>query len=281
MGSFEIPAELVSHLSEFKRQSGRLVALTGAGISAESGIPTFRGKEGYWVVGSREYQPQEMATYAMFRQQPEAVWAWYLYRRGVCRAAAPNPGHLALVELERLLGDRFLLITQNVDGLHLRAGNSPERTYQIHGNIDYARCADECGQPLWRLPEEIPARPRGAALEEEDRRLLRCPSCGGWARPHVLWFDEYYDEEHFRFASSLRAANQAAVLLVVGTSGATNLPMQVGTQALQAGALIIDINPEPNPFSRMASLAERGHFLQGPAARWLPALVSGAGALWR
>src|SRR5688500_3238942 len=94
-------------------RAGRVVVLTGAGISAESGIPTFRGKEGYWTVGSREYHPQELATHEAYAQMPLEVWAWYLYRRGVCRAAGPNAAHTSLVALERALGDRFALVTQN------------------------------------------------------------------------------------------------------------------------------------------------------------------------
>ena len=268
-----LPDRLQAILRDFARSGeGSLVVLSGAGISAESGIPTFRGKEGYWVVGSREYMPEEMATFAMFSRRPDEVWAWYLYRRGVCRGAAPNAGHLAVVKLEELLVDRFLLITQNVDGLHLRAGSSPERTYQIHGNIDFMRCATECGAPISRLPE-LPAKPRGEPLTDEERAALRCQGCGGLGRPHVLWFDEYYDEEHFRFQSSLRAAVAATVLVVVGTSGATNLPMQVGHAALEAGATIVDINPEPNPFSSLASRADRGFFLQGSGSLYLPLLA--------
>ena len=120
------------------------MVLTGAGISAESGIPTFRGPEGYWRVGSRNYRPMELATREAFERMPEEVWRWYLYRRAVCRAAAPNPAHRALVDAERRLGDRFLLVTQNVDGLHRRAGSDPARTFEIHGNIDLWRCADDC-----------------------------------------------------------------------------------------------------------------------------------------
>jgi NAD-dependent deacetylase len=258
-------------------ESGTLVVLSGAGISAESGIPTFRGKEGYWTVGSHEYQPEEMATLAMFSVQPEEVWSWYLYRRGVCRAAEPNAGHRAVVRLEELLGERFLLITQNVDGLHLRAGSSPARTYQIHGNIDFMRCARECGAPFAPLPE-LPRKGKGEALTDEERAALRCARCGGPTRPHVLWFDECYDEEHFRFHSSLRAATEASVLVVVGTSGATNLPMQVGQAALYSGAAIVDINPEPNPFSALASRAERGFYLQGSASSYLPLLADAISA---
>ena len=127
-------------LTKTLAEQSPVTVLTGAGISAESGIPTFRGPEGYWTVGSAEYHPQEMATVRMFEQAPDDVWAWYLYRLGVCRRAQPNAGHLALVEMEALLGDRFTLITQNVDGLHLQAGNSPQRTFQIHGNISFMRC---------------------------------------------------------------------------------------------------------------------------------------------
>jgi NAD-dependent deacetylase len=272
-----LPGALEATLRSFRDSVGTLVVLTGAGISAESGIPTFRGEEGYWTVGSREYQPEEMATFSMFSHRPEAVWAWYLYRRGVCRAARPNAGHQAVVRLESALSDRFLLITQNVDGLHLRAGSSPERTYQIHGNIDFARCAAECGAPIRPLPDTLGSKGKGESLTEEERAALRC-SCGGWLRPHVLWFDECYDEEHFRFHSSLRAAATATLLLVVGTSGATNLPMQVGQAALAAGATIVDLNPEPNPFSRLAERAERGFFLQGSAGSFLPRIAEALAA---
>ncbi|PID39370.1 MAG: RNA polymerase subunit sigma [Proteobacteria bacterium] len=271
-----LPHALAERLHAFAGGRGQLVVLTGAGISAESGIPTFRGKEGYWVVGSKEYHPQEMATFAMFKRRPEEVWAWYLYRRTICRGAEPNDGHRAVVELEQLLGDRFLLITQNVDGLHLRAGNSLARTYQIHGNVDYARCVEPATSAPWALPEDLPPKEKGAGLSDAERVLLRDGgggACRGWARPHVLWFDECYDEETFRFESSLRAAASADILLVVGTSGATNLPMQVGTMALRQGAMIVDLNPEPNPFSELAAEAQQGFFLQGPSGAYLPLIV--------
>ena len=252
---------------------GHLIVLTGAGISAESGVPTFRGKEGYWVIGSQEYQPQEIATHAMFAREPEAVWSWYLYRRAVCNRATPNAGHRAIVQLERYLADRFRLITQNVDGLHIRAGNGLERTYQIHGNIDYARCENNCGQQIWPLSKTLAVdKAKGDGLTDDERVRLRCPSCNGWARPHVLWFDEFYDEENFRYNSSIQAAASADVLLVVGTSGATNLPMQVGQRASSAGALIVDINVEPNPFSRLAE-SSGGVFLQGSSGAVLPSIL--------
>jgi NAD-dependent deacetylase len=262
--------KLARILHETRSSGGRVVALTGAGVSAESGIPTFRGKEGYWVVGSRNYMPQEMATREMFDHAPEEVWRWYLYRFGVCRGAAPNAGHEALVRLERALGERFTLVTQNIDGLHRRAGS--ERVFCIHGDAKFVRCAAECGAGLLELPD-FPARGRDDPFSDEDRARLRCPRCGGWLRPHVLWFDEFYDEENYRLDSALRAAASADLLLVVGTSGATNLPMQIGQLVFRRGAAMVDVNPEENPFSELAERSPRGFFARGSACERLPAIV--------
>lgn len=254
-------------------ESGRITALTGAGISAESGIPTFRGPEGYWTVGSKEYTPQEIGTYSMFLRSPDQVWRWYLYRRGVCRKAQPNPGHLAICRMETLLQDRFTLITQNVDGLHLRAGNSMERTFQIHGNIDFMRCSRECCQDIFPIPEEIVLHSREEELKKEWTALLRCPGCKEMSRPHILWWDEMYNEHHFRFHSSIRAAEETDLLLVVGTSGATNLPNQVVAMVIAKGAVVMDINIEENRFTQMAIQSGKGAFLQGPGASILPEVL--------
>jgi len=263
---------LTDTLTAIARRGGRVTVLTGAGISAESGIPTFRGPEGYWTVGSKVYQPQEMATQAMFARRPEAVWRWYLYRRGVCLHAEPNAGHRALAQLEARLGDRFTLITQNVDGLHLRAGNSAARTYQIHGNIHFMRCAQSCTADVYPIPASVPPKGKDDPLTDADRRALRCPRCGGMTRPHVLWFDEYYDETWYRFKSSLRVAAQTDLLIVVGTSGATNLPNQVAWQVTRRGGVVVDVNLQTNPFAELAR-ATGGFALQGPAAQILPALA--------
>jgi len=221
-----------------------VVVLTGAGISAESGIPTFRGKEGYW----KKYRPEELATHAAFTAMPEQVWEWYLYRRGVCRAAQPNAAHTARVRLEARLGDDFALITQNVDGLHRRAGS--QRMYAIHGDIDHMRCAGDC-EGVWPIVEP-PA----------------CPRCGGMARPHVLWFDETYDEKNYFLDTARRLAARAKTLVVVGTSAQTNLPWQVVTIAARAGATIIDVNIEDNPFGDLAT-----RIVREPAAIALPTLI--------
>ena len=266
-----LTADLEAELASLGRGGGLLLALTGAGISAESGIPTFRGQQGYWTIGSTEYRPEHLATYAAFSRMPEAVWVWYLYRRAVCRAATPSTGHRVLAELADRLGDDFLLITQNVDGLHLRAGSPVSQTYQIHGNLDYARCDAGCGQPMWAL--DIPGVSPDTLRDKQQvpqalRSVLCCPSCGGPSRPHVLWFDECYDDAHFHFSDSLRAARSARVLLSIGTSGATSLPLQIASLARASGATVVDINPEMNPFSELAS--RPGCVLRGSAGDYLP-----------
>ena len=273
MGS-GIDPKLAAMLKETIRDGKRLTVLTGAGISAESGIPTFRGPEGYWTVGSREYHPQEMATWQMFSRKPLEVWKWYLYRMGACSRAEPNRGHRALVEMETLFQDRFTLITQNVDNLHLRAGSSRQRTYQIHGNIFFMRCADECSEDLYPLPDGVSAKSKDQDLTAEEAELLKCPACGKTARPHVLWFDETYNEIHFKFESSLRAAARTDLLIIVGTAGATNLPNQVAALARRSGAVLVDINIEANPFSRMALSDEKGFFIQASSGQALTAILN-------
>ncbi|CAN5819656.1 NAD-dependent deacylase [soil metagenome] len=250
---------------------GRVLALTGAGVSAESGIPTFRGKEGYWTIGAREYHPQELATHEAFEAMPWSVWAWYLYRRAVCRRAAPNAAHTALVRLAHALPDRFALITQNVDGLHRRAGAPDLQSFAIHGDISLMRCAKDCVLDRFPIPDGVPDLDKGADVDQPTRALLVCPRCGGPARPHVLWFDEAYDEPRFHLDTVRRLAGEAALLLVAGTSAQTNLPWQVVTLAGRAGATIVDINIEDNPFGTIAE--QSGGCVRAPAATVLPTIV--------
>ena len=260
-------------LRDALNDTGGIVVLTGAGISAESGIPTFRGPEGYWTVGSQVYQPQEMATLSMFRTNPRAVWQWYLYRMGICRQANPNPGHFALVDLENTFQDRFVLITQNVDNLHLRAGQGIHRTYQIHGNIFFVRCASDCGSEIEPLPPGVHAKGKSDEISETEWRHLHCRRCGGLLRPHVLWFDETYDETHYRMQSSLEAAGNAGLLLVAGTSGTTNLPNRIVAQVYHNGGVIIDMNVETNPFGQLAEAYGRGGTIRQPSGLALPWLA--------
>jgi NAD-dependent deacetylase len=262
-------------LKRFRESDGRLTVLTGAGISAESGIPTFRGPEGYWTVGSKEYRPEEMATMAMFSMDPWEVWAWYIYRHTVCSRAEPNTGHLAIAEMEMIFGDRFQLVTQNVDGLHLRAGNSEARTFQIHGNLNFIRCADNCSRKLFPFPKGIDAKEKNEPVTDAEKALLRCPNCQGLARPHVLWFDEYYNENYFRAESALQCAINTDLLLVVGTAGATNLPMQiVGIVCRNSKAIVVDINPQANPFRSLAENHPGGIVMEGGGGEHLSKILS-------
>ena len=267
-------AKLAGLLGGLEETRGKVSVLTGAGISAESGIPTFRGPEGYWTVGSKEYRPEQMSTRAMFSLDPWEVWSWYLYRRTLCRKAVPNPGHSGVARIEEILGDRFRLITQNVDGLHLRAGNTKERTFQIHGNLHFRRCATACSADLFPIPSSIGDRGRNQTLSPKEKASLKCPGCGGLTRPHVLWFDEYYDEHFYQANSAIRWAVESALLLVVGTTGATTLPMQIGAIVSQnQDAILIDVNPSPNPFQELARSHPNGLVLPGPSGEILPKVV--------
>lgn len=263
---------LVANCRAALASGGGVIAVTGAGVSAESGIPTFRGKDGYWTIGATEYHPQELATHAAFARMPWDVWGWYLYRRDVCRAAAPNPAHRALVAWDAMLGDRFALVTQNVDGLHRRAGSPDARLHEIHGDIDLMRCARECVPDRVPVPDGVAAPPKGEPVAPEVRELLRCPTCGGPARPHVLWFDESYDEPRYRLDTVRRLAAGAALVVTAGTSASTNLPWQVVTIAAQHGAALVDINVDDNPFAELA--ADSAGAVRAPAGEVLPDLVA-------
>lgn len=267
----------IALLNEVVQDNGRVTVLTGAGISAESGIPTFRGPEGFWTIGSREYHPQEMATFAMFSKDPESVWVWYLYRMGLCKQAQPNAGHRALAAMESRLGNRFTLITQNVDNLHIRAGNSLAQTLQIHGNIFQTRCAAACADHIFPLPEGLHPKVKGETLSKRERRRLQCPACGYWMRPHVLWFDETYNEQHYRFDSALEAASQTRLLITVGTAGATTLPNHIVNLVFNNGGLMIDINVADNPFARMAMRSNKGIFINRTSSQALVALTRSFG----
>lgn len=255
--------------------NGRLVVLTGAGISAESGIPTFRGPEGFWTAGSRVYRPHELATQRMFSTNPTVVWPWYLWRQSECAKAEPNAAHRALVRIESTLGDRFTLVTQNVDGLHHRSGSSSGRTMEIHGNINLHRCAAGCGTRA-ALPR-LDGVGAACAFNERWTPSLTCSECGEWMRPHVLWFDECYDEDQYRFQSAIHATETADALLVVGTTGATSLPAHMLQIALNRRIPIVDVNPDDNPFARAAARGPGG-WLQCPATEGMVAIATVLGA---
>ncbi|MEJ8567333.1 SIR2 family NAD-dependent protein deacylase [Elongatibacter sediminis] len=252
----------------------RIAVLTGAGISAESGIPTYRGKDGLWTTGSRDYRPQDLATLRAFQAMPRDIWHWYFYRRCGCLKARPNAGHAALADLARRLGpDRFTLVTQNVDGLHLRSGIDPDAMIEIHGSLHRMRCTLPCGPEHFPLGDDQVLADRTEPLTDDAWSRLKCPRCGAMARPHVLWFDECYDENLYRSETALDRVANAHLLLVVGTSGATTLPLMMVRTALRRNLAVIEVNPEASAFTPAVRAHDRGVWLEENASTCLPRLA--------
>lgn len=240
--------EEIIHQVYHKEKRNLFTFLTGAGISSDSGIPTYRGTDGIWVKGTQFHKPEEFGTLKYFKQHPEEVLQFSLFRKKMLENAEPNESHFHLAEIEKMLQDRFHLITQNIDNLHRRAGN--QRIYEIHGNNREIKCSNGCKEIL-SLPEEIKGKEIDEDLTAKDIELLTCSYCGHWMRPNILWFDEYYDEKTNKKFSSLKVAKNSGVLFIIGTSGATNLPLAIAETALKYGAFIVDINTEHNHFTEL------------------------------
>ena len=233
-------------LIEVLRSARYVVVLTGAGISAESNIPTFReAQTGLWA----KYSPEELATPQAFRHNPKLVWEWYVWRRELVSQAKPNPGHLALAELEQRV-PKFTLITQNVDGLHQRAGS--RNIAELHGNINRTKCFDE-GDIIdsWPPTTELPPR---------------CPRCGGYLRPDVVWFGETLPPQALHAA--FEAAQQCDLFFSIGTSALVKPAASLPYEALRRGVTVVEINPDETPLTPYVTFA-----LQGPSGQVLPALV--------
>ena len=228
-------------------RGARFVAvLTGAGISAESGLATFRDAQtGLWA----RFDPRELATPGAFARNPKLVWDWYAWRRECVAAARPNVAHDALVELERR-SPAFTLITQNVDGLHQRAGS--RNVIELHGNITRVKCSRE-GTIVERWPtgDEVP----------------RCSACGAYLRPDVVWFEEMLPEAALRAAEE--AARRCQVMLVIGTSAEVYPAAALPALARRSGAILVEINPNPTSLSAVADYS-----LRVAAGSVLPALLA-------
>lgn len=214
----------------------RVVASTGSGISAESGVPTFRGEEGLW----KTYRAEELATPMAFQHNPQLVWEWYDWRRQVMASKEPNAGHQVLAEWEKAF-PHFTLITQNIDGLHAKAGS--QNPLELHGNIWKLRCTHE-----------------GTISENFDAPLSdlppRCPQCGSLLRPHVVWFGESLDTGILGQAS--RSSANCDVMFVVGTSAVVQPAASLPLAALESGAAIVEVNPQETPLTPHAHFSFRG-----------------------
>jgi NAD-dependent deacetylase len=237
-----IPPDLVEAL----QAAQHVAVLTGAGISAESGVPTFReAQTGLWA----KYNPEELATPQAFQRNPHLVWEWYEWRRELVARVEPNPGHLALAELEQHV-PLLTLITQNVDGLHQRAGS--QNIVELHGNIHRTICFEErTVVEAWSETTEVPPR---------------CPRCGGLLRPDVVWFGESLPQEALVVA--FMAAEQCDLFLSIGTSALVQPAASLPLVALEQGTVVVEINPDTTPLTPRVT-----HALRGPAGQVLPALV--------
>lgn len=236
------PLERVARLL---REAGSIAALTGAGVSAESGVPTFRDAQtGLWA----RYRPEDLATPEAFARNPRLVWDWYAMRRERVAQANPNPAHYALARMAAKARS-FTLITQNVDNLHQRAGS--REVVELHGNIARSKCSREhTVVEAWPATTEVPPR---------------CPRCGAALRPDVVWFGERLPPQAYERAEA--AARTCDLFLSIGTSSVVYPAAGLASLARQDGAALVEINPQDTPLSRDADIA-----LRGAAGVLLPAL---------
>jgi NAD-dependent deacetylase len=236
-------------------RAGRVLVFTGAGMSAESGVPTFRDAQvGLW----ERYDPEDLATPQAFQRDPDLVWGWYEWRRAAVRRTTPNPGHLAVAAMQRH-APQCVVVTQNVDDLHERAGTiAPIR---LHGSLSAPRCSG-CARPATPVDTEQP--PEGQRVPPP-----RCAGCGGLVRPGVVWFGESLPER--ALAAAVEAASACDVLLSVGTSAVVYPAAEIPRLAARRGATVIQVNPQPTPLDAVATIN-----LRGTAADLLPRLVEAA-----
>lgn len=243
-GSEQDPIEVPSTLVTTLVKAEQWVVMTGSGISAESGVPTFRDAQtGLWA----QYDPQQLATQEAFKNNPHVVWQWYQWRRELIRNTSPNPAHRALVELQRLRPN-LILVTQNVDGLHQRAGST--NVIEFHGNIHRNKCS-HCQKP----------GPESEAAQPPD-----CAHCGELLRPNVVWFGESIPRVALQAAAN--AIETCDVFFSVGTSSLVYPAAALAETALTRQAVVVEINLNPTPLSSRADFA-----LQGLAGQWLPAIT--------
>jgi NAD-dependent protein deacetylase/lipoamidase len=228
----------------------RVLVLTGAGVSAESGIPTFRGKDGYW----RNLDPAKLATPEAFARDPELVWEWYHERRRRIRNAQPNAAHEAIAKVAQH-ADEFLLVTQNVDDLHARAGMAAQDMVQIHGDIFVTKCS-QCDFSF-------------SERTEERQEIPKCTRCNALMRPGVIWFGEQLPRNEIQRVESYLDRGACDVVIVAGTTATFGYIVDWALRASQGGGELIEVNPEETPLSSFAT-----RLMREPASIALPRLVS-------
>ena len=228
----------------------RILVLTGAGVSAESGISTFRGKDGYW----RNLDPTKLATPEAFERDPKLVWEWYRERRQRIRNAQPNAAHEAIAKLAQH-AEEFLLVTQNVDNLHTRAGVPAEKMVQIHGDIFITRCS--------RCEYE-----RREDVHQNEAAMPRCSQCNALMRPGVVWFGEQLPRKELQQVENFLDAAACDVVIVAGTTATFGYIIDWALRASRDRAQLIEVNPEETPLSRFATM-----LIREPAAIALPRIV--------
>ncbi len=238
--------QAISTVRDWIQDHERVAVLTGAGISAESGVPTFRGPEGLW----RQYRAEDLATPEAFARDPELVWEWYDWRRSIVAETKPNPGHLALAEMERLVNN-FTLITQNVDGLHDVAGSA--HPLKLHGDIWEMRCT-RCSNQL--VNREVPLNP-----------LPPMCDCGSMLRPNIVWFGESLPP--LVLDQAWAAAEHAELFLVIGTSALVHPAASLPLVAQRSGAKVVEVNLEPTAITDQVDVS-----LMGPSGEILPQLLA-------
>ncbi len=227
----------IRQLVDILNRTSRVAVLTGAGISAESGIPTFRGEEGLW----KNFRAEQLATPQAFAQNPDLVWEWYDWRRGIIGSKDINDGHRVLSKWESIF-PTYTVITQNIDGFHAKAGST--NIVELHGNIWKMRCSEE-GTVTENYETPLKERPP------------RCLSCGAMLRPHVVWFGESLEPEIIQQAFAL--SSSCDVIFVVGTSAVVQPAASLPIAAADAGAKIVEINPDPTPLTVYADFSFRGN----------------------
>ncbi len=248
---------LIEKAAEILFKAHKIAVLTGAGVSKESGVPTFRdAMEGLWA----KYDPQQLATPGAFQKNPKLVWDWYAWRREMAANVTPNPGHYTLAELENRKESTWI-ITQNVDDLHEQAGS--KNVIHLHGNIAESKCFDDCqGKPTLIDLNTIEWN--------QENGPPTCPHCGAWVRPNVVWFGEILPVDALEFAAQI--TQTCDVMLVVGTSGLVSPASSLPGGAKRSGAKIIEVNPD---YSMITSIADIK--LDGPSGEVLPLVLEAMG----